>query len=65
MKTPKGIPCSPIWTVVDKTQTATDWLRTTIQTTDQCTKHGLTDQYSHTDLTKHGWSETILPWTEQ
>ena len=42
----------------------TDWLRTTIkprtkvQNTDQSTKHGLTDQYLRTDLTKHGWSRT-------
>ena len=41
----------------------TDWSRTTIkprtkvQITDQSTKHGLTDQYSQTDLPKHGPSQ--------
>ena len=45
-------------------QGLTDWLQTTIkpqtkvQNTGQSAKHGLTDQYSRTNLTKHGLSQT-------
>ena len=63
--------------VVDKTRTVTDsrtgpWSRTTIkprtkvQIPDLSTKHGLTDQYSRTDLAKHGPSgATCTSVTEQ